>query len=108
MSKKQTVLSPTSSGSPEKYTEHMAHEQGTVKSSSRRSFLGNAASAVAAATVASTSTAVASSLEVQPSSKAMGRPTVPQGYGMPSQYESHVTRNRTDVFVNKQTSPTGA
>ena len=32
----------------------------------------------------------------------MGRTTVPQGYGMPSKYEGHVTRNRTDVYVNKQ------
>ena len=102
MKKDQKVLSATSSGPPEKYSEHMAHEQGAVKSTSRRSFLGSAASAVAAATVVSTSSAIANPLEVQPSSKSMGRTTVPQGYGMPSKYEDHVTRNRTDVYVNKQ------
>ncbi len=102
MKKSQTVLFPTCSAVPKKYSEHMAHEQGTVKSTSRRSFLGNAASAVAAATVASTSSAIAGQLEVQPSSKSMGRTTVPQGYGMPSKFEAHVTRNRSDIFVNKQ------
>jgi len=101
MTEKQ-VLQPISRSSPEKYSEGMAREEGALKTTTRRSFLTGAASAVAAATVASTTGAVASPLEVQPSSKSMGRTTVPQGYGMPSKYEGHVTRNRTDVYVNKQ------
>lgn len=95
-------LLPISRSSPEKYTEQMAQEQGAIKTSSRRKFLGGAASAVAAATVASTPNTMAAQLSVQPSSQSMGRPTVPTGYGMPSKYEAHVTRNRSDVFVNKQ------
>ena len=102
MAEKQNTLLPISHSSPEKYTEHMAHEQGAIKTSSRRTFLTGAASVAAAATVASVSNAVAAPLQVQPSSKSMGHPTVPRGYGMPSKYEAHVTRNRTDVLVNKQ------
>lgn len=102
MADKQKILQPLPGSAPEKYTEHMAREQGAIKSASRRSFLAGAASAVAAATVASTSKTFAAPLEVQPSSKSMGRPTVPKGYGMPSKYEAHVTRDRSDVFVNKQ------
>ena len=82
MTEKQ-ILQPISRSSPEKYSEGMAREEGALKTTTRRSFLTGAASAVAAATVASTTGAVASPLEVQPSSKSMGRTTVPQGYGMP-------------------------
>ena len=98
----EKILQPISQTSPEKYSEVTARDEGALKPTTRRSFLTGAASAVAAATVASTTGAVAASLEVQPSSMSMGRTTVPQGYGMPSKYEDHVTRNRTDVYVNKQ------
>ena len=98
----EKILQPISQTSPEKYSEVTARDEGALKPTTRRSILPGAASAVAAATVASTTGAVAASLEVQPSSMSMGRTTVPQGYGMPSKYEDHVTRNRTDVYVNKQ------
>ena len=62
MAEKQT-LQPIPRSSPEKYTEHMAREEGAVKTTSRRSFLAGAASAVAAATVGSTSGALAAPLE---------------------------------------------
>jgi len=100
MKQKQTTLRPITNDSPEKYSEHMAHEQGAIKSSTRRSFLAGAASAVAA--TAASSSALAAPLDVQPSSQSMGHPTVPTGYGIPSKYEADVTRNRTDIFVNKQ------
>lgn len=102
MTEKQATLVPISHSSPHKYTEQMALTQGALKTSSRRKFLNSAATAIAAATVASASKTAAAPLEVHPSSQAMGRPTEAQGYGMPSKYEAHVTRNRTDVFVNKQ------
>ncbi len=99
--KSQSTRHPISLSLPEKYTESMAYEEGAIKTSSRRKFLSGAASAVAASVV-STASVNASPLKVQPSSMTMGRPTVPTGYGMPSKYEEGVTRNRSDVFVNKQ------
>ena len=102
MKKKPITLQPVSRGSTEKYTECMAIDEGAIKSSSRRNFLSSAASAAAAATIASSTSAIGSPLEVQQSSKTMGFTTVPRGYGIPSKYEAHVTRNRSDIFVNKQ------
>src|SRR5437773_12446358 len=32
----------------------------------------------------------------------MGRPIPPTAYGVPSRFEGHVARRRTDVFVNRQ------
>ena len=83
-------------------------EEGALKTTTRRSFLKGAASAVAAATVTSTTGAVAAPLEVQRSSMSMGRTTVPRGYGMPSKNEGHVTGNRTDVYANKQNYSAGS
>jgi sulfane dehydrogenase subunit SoxC len=41
-------------------------------------------------------------LSIPESAKAHGRPIEPAVYGMPSKFESHVARRRTDVFVNRQ------
>src|SRR2546422_6759919 len=41
-------------------------------------------------------------LEVPPTAKEMGRPIPPTAYGVPSRFEGHVARRRTDVFVNRQ------
>lgn len=41
-------------------------------------------------------------LEVPKSNRTMGDPIPETGYGMPIEFESHVTRRRTDVFVNRQ------
>lgn len=72
----------------------------------RRRFLTGAAAAggaLAAGALAAGSTgAKAETLKVPAWSKSMGRPIDPKVYGMPSKYEKHVTRNRTDVLVNKQ------
>lgn len=40
--------------------------------------------------------------EVPKSSRTMGEPIPETGYGMPIEFEKHVTRRRTDVFVNRQ------
>src|SRR2546422_10566589 len=37
-----------------------------------------------------------------PTAKEMGRPIPPTAYGVPSRFEGHVARRRTDVFVNRQ------
>lgn len=78
--------------------------ESALPSQSRRKFLASGA-AVAGATVATGAGLVAARAEkiaVPPSNQEMGRPIDPKAYGMPSKYEAHVTRNRTDVFVNKQ------
>jgi sulfane dehydrogenase subunit SoxC len=46
--------------------------------------------------------AAAAPLEIPPTAKEMGRPVPATAYGMPSRFEAHVTRRRTDVFVNRQ------
>lgn len=73
-------------------------------SADRRRFLRGSA-AIAGATVATGAGLVearAEKLAIPPTNKEMGRIIDPKVYGMPSKYEAHVTRNRTDVFVNKQ------
>ena len=46
--------------------------------------------------------AAAQSLQIPESNQAMGRPIEAAVYGMPSKFESHVVRRRTDVFKNRQ------
>lgn len=73
--------------------------------SSRRSFLRSSlavAGAAAAGGAGLATTARAEKLEIPPTNKEMGRIIEPKVYGLPSKYEAHVKRNRTDVFVNKQ------
>lgn len=68
---------------------------------SRRAMLAKTAAA-AAAGLAGVGVARADPLAVPDSNRALGRPLPPEEYGMPSKYESHVKRRRTDVLVNKQ------
>lgn len=69
----------------------------------RRALLGQSA-AVAVGGVAGLvgGRAVAAPLPVPTSNLAFGRPLPESEYGMPSTFEAHVRRRRTDVFVNKQ------
>ena len=75
-------------------------------SPSRRQVLfGAAAAGGALATLGlggASSSARAAALAVPESAKAMGRPIEATAYGMPSKFEGHYKRNRTDVLVNKQ------
>ncbi len=74
------------------------------KSSSRRSFLRHSL-AVAGGAVASGavgSSIANAALPIPSSNQSMGRPIEPEAYGMPSKFESHVMRRRTDVFKNRQ------
>jgi sulfane dehydrogenase subunit SoxC len=77
----------------------------TLPSRQRRAFLRTGAAmaggALAAGAIGSTA-ARAAPVAVQESNQAMGRPIPPEMYGVPSKYEAHVARRRTDVFVNKQ------
>jgi sulfane dehydrogenase subunit SoxC len=72
----------------------------------RRALLGRTAALAGAAGMAGAA-AVARAQEALPvpgSNKTMGRTMPPDEYGMPSRYEGHVKRRRTDVFVNRQNS----
>ncbi len=73
-------------------------------SADRRQFLRSsiAVAGAAVATGASIGGANAQKLEIPPSNKEPGRILEPKVYGLPSKYEAHVKRNRTDVFVNRQ------
>ena len=69
----------------------------------RRALLGrSAALAVGGVAGFATGGAAAAPLAVPESNRAFGRPMPENEYGMPSKYEAHVKRRRTDVFVNKQ------
>lgn len=73
-------------------------------SENRRNFLKSSALIAGASAAGGVGivTARAEPLAVPESNLSMGREIPQKLYGMPSKYESHVTRNRTDVFVNKQ------
>jgi sulfane dehydrogenase subunit SoxC len=75
-----------------------------LESEDRRAFLRRSAAmaggALAVGSVASA--ARAAPLPIAPVTQEMGRPIPPAMYGLPSKYEAHVARRRTDVFVNRQ------
>lgn len=73
-------------------------------SGTRRRFLRGGAALAGAAVAGGGGIVVARAekLEIPPSNKEPGRIIEPKVYGLPSKYEAHVKRNRTDVLVNKQ------
>ena len=75
-----------------------------LASAERRRFLKAGTAAAGASLVAATGVTVARAepLAISPAAKEMGRIIDPKVYGQPSKFEKHVTRNRTDVFVNRQ------
>lgn len=92
-------------GSENDAKKRSAPEQGLPQSQQRRDFLRSSAAfagTAVAAGVAGTGAARAAKLEVPQSNKEMGREIQPEAYGMPSKFEAHVKRRRTDVLVNKQ------
>ena len=75
------------------------------QSQDRRRFLGRGmamAGTALASGAASVTIAGAVPLPVPESNQGMGKPIPPTEYGMPSKFEKHVVRRRTDVFVNRQ------
>lgn len=69
----------------------------------RRRFLTKTAAAGAAASALSAGgVAQAGKLPIPESNKAHGEPIPESEYGLPIQFEDHVRRRRSDVFVNKQ------
>src|SRR5512134_185628 len=87
-----------------KRTPLSKEEEARLESEDRRAFLRRSAAmaggALAVGGVASA--ARAAPLPVAPATQEMGRPIPPAMYGMPSKFEAHVARRRTDVFVNRQ------
>ena len=79
-------------------------EDARLESEDRRAFLRKSAAmaggALAAGGVAAT--ARAAPLAIPGTEQEMGRPIPPAMYGMPSKYEAHVARRRSDVLVNRQ------
>ena len=76
-----------------------------LESEQRRNFLRNSAAftgAALAAGAAGAAPAKAAKLAINKSNKEMGRGIEPAVYGMPSKFEAHVKRRRTDVLKNKQ------
>ena len=71
---------------------------------SRRALLGRSAAALGAAGVAAMGSgrAAAQDLGVPASNRSAGRPIPNHEYGMPSKFEAHVVRRRSDVLVNRQ------
>ena len=81
-----------------------AADTSSPQSQARRGFLRRSV-ALAGATVASATgiaAARAQKLEIPQSNLEMGRIIEPNAYGMPSKFESRVSRRRTDVLVNRQ------
>lgn len=67
----------------------------------RRDFLRKSV-ALAGGGALAAGAARAAPLAVPSSAREMGRPIEPAVYGMPSKYEAHVARRRSDVFKNRQ------
>ena len=76
-----------------------------LESLDRRRFLSRsmamAGTALASGT-AGIAVADAAPLPVPESNQGMGKPIPATEYGVPSKFEKHVVRRRTDVFVNRQ------
>lgn len=72
----------------------------------RRALLGRTVAYAGAAGMAGAAAGAAAqqALPVAESNRTMGRTMPAEEYGMPSRFEAHVKRRRTDVFVNRQNS----
>jgi sulfane dehydrogenase subunit SoxC len=68
----------------------------------RRDFLRKSVALAGGGTLAAAGAARAAPLAVQPSSQGAGHVIEERAYGMPSKFEGHVARRRTDVFKNRQ------
>lgn len=80
-----------------------AKTEAQLESRDRRRFLrGSAAMAGGAVAAGAAGVATAQALSIPDSNKSLGRAIPATDYGMPSQFEKHVVRRRTDVFVNRQ------
>src|SRR2546425_12525549 len=72
---------------------------GPMANNGRRNFLRKTAALTGGALAGS---AGAAPLPVPPTAQEAGRPIEATAYGVPSKYESHVLRRRSDVLRNRQ------
>ncbi|MEO5677629.1 MAG: hypothetical protein ABIQ84_08780, partial [Usitatibacter sp.] len=70
--------------------------------SERRDFLRKTMALTGASTLGGVAAAQAAPLEVPASNREAGRTIDEKAYGMPSKFEGHVKRNRSDVLKNRQ------
>ena len=68
----------------------------------RRALLGRSVAAAVGVAGVVPGRSTAAPLAVPPSNLALGRALPASEYGMPSKFEAHVARRRTDVLVNRQ------
>jgi sulfane dehydrogenase subunit SoxC len=87
--------------SPHRETDPSEASRHPEKRSRRKFLLAGATFAGVGATVGA-SRLQAEVLPVPASNRRMGDPIPETDYGMPIEYENHVRRRRTDVFVNRQ------
>src|SRR5688572_2292145 len=76
---------------------------GEPQARDRRDFLRKSMALAGGGSLAATAgAAIAAPLAVPASNRELGRAMEAKAYGMPSKFEEHVRRNRTDVFKNRQ------
>ncbi len=97
---------PTKSTPPtiERFRGRSLQEADTKRlpSDARRNFLRQGVAIAGGAAAAGASFARAEPLAIPESNKGMGKPIPPDDYGVPSKYEAHVRRRRSDVLKNRQ------
>lgn len=77
--------------------------EGEPRVRDRREFLRKSMALAGGGSLAATAgAAVAAPLAVPESNRGFGKTIDEKAYGMPSKFEKHVTRNRTDVLKNRQ------
>ena len=90
------MASPTKRNEPERSGDSLAMRE-------RRNFLRKSVALAGSGSLAVTAgAAVAAPVAVGQSNRELGRPIDERAYGLPSKFEEHVKRNRTDVLKNRQ------
>ncbi len=77
-------------------------QSGEGRGMGRRRFLRRGVALAGGGALAAAGAARAAPLAIHPSSTGAGRGIPESTYGMPSKFEAHVTRRRTDVLKNRQ------
>ena len=99
---RSTVIAMSASAHEAESSLAEAERDAQPPSLQRRKFLGRGVGLAGTALAAGATAAGAQTLPVPGANKAMGKAMPPTEYGMPSKFEQHVVRRRTDVFVNRQ------
>ena len=87
---------------PRHQTKQSQPQTDAPAKSERRDFLRKTMALTGASTLGGVAAAQAAPLEVPASNREIGRTIDEKAYGMPSKFEGHVKRNRSDVLKNRQ------